>query len=202
MIFNNILVFVLLSVSFACSDGSDDTVSGIEGNMISNIYIEKTMMLHENKNVTILGKGFRMGDILVFEAEAGKYDISLSEVEDSYVSFSVPASVVDGLYTIWLKRGERTEKLGTTTLKVSILFNVPDKTGATVKGVVFSGGKPIKGIRVSDGLQTTVTDDDGFYWLNSDKSTQCVFYTIPTGYQPVGGNNVTPGFWAALKQNK
>jgi len=202
MIINNILIIVFSLLSFACGDQDNNPEVTVNGNMISDVYIEQTMMLYENKNVTILGKGFKSGDILVLESGAGKYTTSLSDINANYASFYVPENLSDGKYNISVKRGERLQLLGTTIIKVSLLFDVPDKDNTTVKGVVFCGTKPVKGVRVSDGIETTVTNDDGFYWLNSDKSTKCVFYTIPSGYEPVSGNNITPGFWVALKQDK
>ena len=202
MFINNVLIIVLTCLSFSCGDKDNSPDTTPQGSMISDVYIEQTLMLYESKTVTILGKGFQSGDILVFDSGANKYNIPLSDIKETSVSFTVPKELVDGKYIIWIKRGDRAETLGTTTIKASLLFNVPDKAGATVKGVVFCGAAPVKGVRVSDGIRTTVTDDNGFYWLDSDKSTKNVFYTIPSGYEPAGTNNVTPGFWAAFRIDK
>lgn len=78
---------------------------------------------------------------------------------------------------------------------------IVDKTKATIKGKVECKGKPIEGVRVSDGVITTTTDKDGYYWLPSAKHHGYVFIVIPSGYQPVSECKVTPAFWASLQEN-
>ena len=75
---------------------------------------------------------------------------------------------------------------------------VSDKPGATVKGVVYAGDKPLKGVAVSDGVQIALTDAKGRYWLNSDKRSGSVFITIPSGYE-VPSDGIFPCFWAFLE---
>ena len=80
-------------------------------------------------------------------------------------------------------------------------INVPNKKGATIKGVIQSNGVGLPDIRVSDGIITTTTDKNGYYWLASKKYHGYVFYIIPGDYQPISVSNATPSFWATLTQN-
>ena len=77
-------------------------------------------------------------------------------------------------------------------------FDVPDKEGATIKGAVFCENRGIAGVRVSDGIVTATTDENGYYWLASDKSTGYVFYSMPSGYVPVDFDCDAMGFWQPL----
>lgn len=73
-----------------------------------------------------------------------------------------------------------------------------DRAGATVKGIVYAGDKPLKGVAVSDGVAITLTDAEGRYWLSTDKRSGSVFISIPSGYE-VSADGVFPQFWAALE---
>lgn len=82
-------------------------------------------------------------------------------------------------------------------------INIPDKQGTTIKGAILCDGVGIPDIRVSDGVITTTTDKNGYYWLPSKKHHGYVFYTIPGNYQPISVSNATPAFWSLLtKDNK
>lgn len=60
---------------------------------------------------------------------------------------------------------------------------VADKAGATVKGIVYAGDEPLRGVAVSDGAEIVFTDAEGRYWLPTDKRSGSVFITIPSGYE-------------------
>ena len=75
---------------------------------------------------------------------------------------------------------------------------VANRAGASVKGVVYADGKPMRGVAVSDGRAIVLTDAQGRYWLPSDKRNGSVFITIPSGYE-AEADGVFPRFWAALE---
>ena len=63
-------------------------------------------------------------------------------------------------------------------------------------------GKPIAGVLVSDGMQTTETDAKGNWQLFSDlKLRRFVFVTIPAGYE-VPSKNGIPQFWQRIPENE
>lgn len=77
-------------------------------------------------------------------------------------------------------------KPGTGGAAPEVDFDVPDKDGMTVKGVVWdsSTGKAMPDVVVSDGRLCTITDEKGRYWLATDLSTQrFVFVSTPSGYE-------------------
>lgn len=72
---------------------------------------------------------------------------------------------------------------------------------ATVTGtVVDQRGLPVEGVVVSDGLLTTLTDESGYYALESDLSKRrFVQVTIPAAYEiPV--KNGIPQFWRRIPE--
>ena len=95
-------------------------------------------------------------------------------------------------------------KNATATLTVSqdgksagTVTDIPDKDGATIKGKVHCDDAGIAGVEVSDGYEVTVTDKDGFYWLNSSKKAGYVFISIPSGYFPDCDGSL-PKYWQPL----
>ncbi len=77
--------------------------------------------------------------------------------------------------------------------------NLPVKPGkgVTVAGIVECGGKPVQGVRVSDGYEITKTDKRGAYYLKSNKQNPQVFIINPSGYE-TWREDVVPQFWAEL----
>lgn len=73
------------------------------------------------------------------------------------------------------------------------------KKGSTIYGTVECDGKPLEGVKVSDGYHIVTTDKHGVYNLVSDKRNGNVFITIPSGYEaPVAVGDIVPQYWAHL----
>lgn len=53
----------------------------------------------------------------------------------------------------------------------------------TIKGVVYCGDEPVQGAQVSDGVNVTLTDENGWYYLASAKECGHVFVCNPKGYK-------------------
>lgn len=166
--------------------------------LVKDVIIPKQMSIAKGSSQAISGKGFESKDLLVFSTESTDIEIPLEKIENTYVTFIVPNELNDGDYTISVKRNTRTQELGKTFVRIVLDISVPNKDGHSIKGAVFCGTKPLKGVRVSDGFTTTLTDENGFYWLQSEKKHGYVFISSPSGYQPKTTNNVVPGFWASL----
>ncbi len=65
----------------------------------------------------------------------------------------------------------------------AVVRNIPDKDGMTIKGVVYCGEEPVQGAQVSDGVNVTRTDENGWYYLASAKECGHVFVCNPKGYK-------------------
>lgn len=74
------------------------------------------------------------------------------------------------------------------------------KVKHNVEGYVKCDGIGVKNVYVTDGYKWTQTDKNGKYELNSEKVNQCVFYVLPSGYEPVCDEtyNFMPKFWHTL----
>ncbi|MBQ1913133.1 MAG: calcineurin-like phosphoesterase C-terminal domain-containing protein [Bacteroidales bacterium] len=77
-------------------------------------------------------------------------------------------------------------------------LDIPDRKGATVKGaVLLDSGKGLSGVVVSDGVEVTTTDENGFFWLSSKLKNGSVFISIPSGYMPEC-DGALPRFWQSV----
>lgn len=66
-----------------------------------------------------------------------------------------------------------------------------------VSGHVTCNGAGLPGVVVSDGVEVTATDNDGFYSINTKKRFGYVFISIPSGYE-AASNGVCPSFYAQV----
>lgn len=63
--------------------------------------------------------------------------------------------------------------------------------GATVIGkITTESGLPLNGVAVSDGISVVLTNEQGEYRIKSDKSTECVFVSLPAGYMAPLKDNI------------
>ena len=65
----------------------------------------------------------------------------------------------------------------------------------TVYGRVSSEGRPVGGVAVTDGIEITTTDADGYYYLNSTKPHGMVYMSVPSGYTVERGYGAVPQFF-------
>lgn len=76
---------------------------------------------------------------------------------------------------------------------LNVTLSLPQNV--TVYGRVLSGSTPVGGVAVTDGVEVTTTDADGYYYLNSDKPHGMVYMTIPSGYTVARGYGAVPQFY-------
>lgn len=80
----------------------------------------------------------------------------------------------------------------------SAMPEVQDKDGYLVKGLVLADGRPYAGAVVSDGVNVTMTDFEGRYWLRSTEGEDVVWISTPSGYEVDVTDGWNPQFWHRL----
>ncbi len=70
-----------------------------------------------------------------------------------------------------------------------------------LKGRVHSNGKGIAGVAVTDGVNVTSTDKNGYYELLSNNTAEFVYISIPSGYAFPNDKGVTKFYNPITKQN-
>ena len=78
-----------------------------------------------------------------------------------------------------------------------------DDKEVTIKGYIRSNGNPLANVVVSDGLQCTTTNANGFYSLKSNLAdTKFVMVSIPSGYTAPTDANGLPIFYHRVTDNE
>lgn len=151
-------------------------------------------------NVTISGKGFASGDkirLILTTDESRFYIVDILSFDDQSASFALPEGFTAGRYRIVLLRGSQELTLGTSSISIVIGGNIPDIPGKTIKGLVHSNGAGVPGVVVSDGYEVTITDENGVYYLASEKKNGFVSVSVPGNYEAPVQNNL-PQFFKRL----
>ncbi|TYR36619.1 metallophosphoesterase [Sphingobacterium phlebotomi] len=178
------------------TSGNENTLNITDVSLPSNIDVSKGMEL------TITGKGFAMGDQVIFDPLIAGYPraaIDVSRVSAESVVIVLAEQLVTSGYRVSVKRGSRTVTLGQTALNFVFNASIPDKDGMTIKGTVFADGVGLANVVVSDGFEVTATDENGIYYLPSAKKTKYVFVSIPGNYEVATDINA-PLFFNRLRQ--
>lgn len=193
-------LFVLLAgflLAAGCSE-SDPREFVQPERLVRNLYLAPVMSVYAGQKLTLQGAGFEAGDVVSFRSAAAALDMPVSDVTVKTARVVIPAGIARESYEVYVVRGAQEQYVASVKVYLTTDQEVPDKEGMNLKGIVYCGGKGVPGVRVSDGLQTVVTDADGYYWMPSLKTLGYVFITIPSGYLPAALDNDMMGFWAGL----
>lgn len=166
--------------------------------IIANLVIPGEIRGACGDEISIFGNGFAEDDTIIF-VQHTEVEAVTTHVSTSGITISLPQEVDNGSVTLKLKRAGTAYHLGESTLLLTFSLTVADKSGATIKGVVYSGGRPLVGVSVSDGDLITQTDANGHYWLNSAKRNNLAFVILPSGFEAIITEGL-PQFWAHCTQ--
>lgn len=177
----------LFSTGLLTNCASDDDPKPADDRLqLKEVSVPAQVNVVAGGTVTIQGKGFAEGDRfrLVLTTDQGQtHTVDLLSFDSSSATFTLPEGLSAGTYRVVLVRGSQEMILGTTTINIVIESNLPDIEGMTIKGVVHSNGVGIAGVVVSDGYEVTKTDENGVYYLPSEKKTGFVFISVPGNYE-------------------
>ncbi|MCX6333546.1 MAG: calcineurin-like phosphoesterase family protein [Bacteroidia bacterium] len=193
-------IFVIIGVGISFNSCNNDNKVDDKLLKITGVSIPSSLDIVADGEITLTGKGFEVGDLIVFtlKGDAGtEYTSTVTSVTASTVTFTLPDGISSGIYTISVERGDESLALGTVTINVLANLDIPDISGMTVKGVVYCDGYGLPGVVVSDGFEVSTTDASGIYYLPSQKKNGYVFISVPGNYEVSSSNNI-PQFFKRL----
>ncbi|MDR1983655.1 MAG: calcineurin-like phosphoesterase family protein [Prevotellaceae bacterium] len=177
------LTVIVITCGFTSCDKEDESLTMTTLN-ITGVIIPPVVETYKGAQVTIMGSGFEIGDILTFKANnSTNITVSVTSVTSNSVTFTVPDEMNTAIYAFYVTRGDITEALNYLNVIILANLNIPDVAGKNVKGVVYCNGAGVPGVVVSDGFEVTVTDENGIYYLSSEKKNGYVFISVPSGYE-------------------
>lgn len=202
-----LVLFIALSGT-SCSKstpgGDDPNPPGQSGTFrITDISIPAIFNVQKNADVQIVSKGYESGDVILLNSidnPSTSITVQISSIQENHVVARLPANLPDGRYRLIAQRGSGTQTLGTTVFNTVLRTDIPDQNGKTVKGVIHINGTGLANVVVSDGYDVAETDQDGVYYLASNKRAGYVFVSIPGNYE-VASNVNLPQFYKYLHGN-
>lgn len=145
------------------------------------------------------GEEPQASDVLVLESTDGiSYTCTLVSVSGNSFTVKISEGCESGTYRVFIKRGDRKKQIGSTYINIVEGMDFTPDAGTTVYGVVSTADGPVPGVVVSDGVEVTVTNEQGIYQLQSDKEWGYVFISVPAGYE-VPAEGVLPQFYKMMK---
>ncbi len=162
-----------IGLAFTSCQDNDPIVIDENNNLnITGVSIPSSLDVKQGETITLTGKGFKMGDRIKLTSTLDSsitYSSEVTAINNGTVTFTVPDGLTTGNYQLNVIRGTKDLLLGAMLLNLTADINIPDIAGMTVKGQVYSDGEGIPGVVVSDGYEVTVTDEQGVYYLPSQK---------------------------------
>lgn len=145
------------------------------------------------------GEEPQASDVLVLESTDGiSYTCTLVSVSENSFTVKISEGCESGTYRVFIKRGDRKKQIGSTYINIVEGMDFTPDAGTTVYGVVSTADGPVPGVVVSDGVEVTVTNEQGIYQLQSDEEWGYVFISVPAGYE-VPAEGVLPQFYKMMK---
>lgn len=204
------MLATIAAVCVGCNAGDDAPEYQYQSRLVKQAFLNSEITIYDGKEIEIQGIGFVVGDKVIFRTAEGDYTATITYVEDTSAIFLAP-DMPQGVYTLYIGRGEKTQKVANITVWTTLSVEIPEKDGCSLRGIVYTQVKDatsgeevqmtnvgVEGVWVSDGVNFTQTDENGYYWLESDKRFGYVFVCLPSGYLPATGSNAVPGFWKAV----
>lgn len=131
------------------------------------------------------GKGPKTGDVVVLKKGGKEVICNIVSIESDSFSFEISPEVETGKYSFCIRRGDVTKAVRDVQFNIEIRVEVAEKEGYNIYGIITCDEAGVPGVVVSDGVETTVTDENGIYYLKSQEYNRVVFMSVPSGYETI-----------------
>lgn len=146
------------------------------------------------------GRGPENGDLVVLKQGSKEIVCQIVAIDSDSFSFKIAPEVASGKYTFCIKRGDLVKAVKDVQFNIEERVELAPKDGYNLYGIISCDGVGVPGVVVSDGIEVTVTDENGVYYLQSKEYNQLVFMSVPSGYEAVS-NGVLPNFHKKVDGN-
>lgn len=146
------------------------------------------------------GKGPKEGDVVLLKKGSKEVICDIVSIDSDSFIFEISPEVESGTYSFCIRRGEATKAVKDVTFVIEIRTEIPEKEGYNIYGVITCDEAGVPGVVVSDGVEVTVTDENGIYYLASKEYNRTVFMSVPSGYE-AESEGVFPVFHKAVDGN-
>ncbi len=183
------LIITMSAVSTGCGGKEDDPRNNPTNTTSGEIKVTlpKSLDVVKGQPVVLTQEGgvVTANDFVYLETNGVSTPFAIIEADATSFKFNVPETLPNGSYKVYIKQGNKKTFIGETIINiVDAAITIND--GTTIYGTIKTvDGKPLENVVVSDGIICTTTDAQGIYQLASTKKNKLVFYTVPSGYEPL-----------------
>lgn len=201
-----ISVFTLIAASLllAVSCGKEPVDGGVTQEEISLMISLPTSIEGAAGDVITVkyysGKGPKKGDVVVLKKASAEVVCQIVTISSDSFGFEIAPEVESGKYSFCIRRNNQTKAIKDVDFKIIRRVSVEEKEGYNIYGIITCDGTGVPGVVVSDGVEVTVTDKGGVYYLKSNEYNRVVFMSVPSGYEAVS-DGVLPKFHKSLDGN-
>ena len=199
-----ILLYLMLPGAVIVGCGGEDAIKLLNESIpVKGISLPSSVLLEKGESLVLKGAGIELSDKVEMadkNATERVFTVTVSQVEEGTFGIVLPDDFTSGTYRLTLLRGEKRLVMGTVNINIAAQVQVPDKEGMTVKGLVQCDGEGVPGVVVSDGYEVVRTDENGIYYLSSEKKNGYVFISIPSNYEVECKNGNEPQFFKHLQK--
>ena len=146
------------------------------------------------------GKGPKTGDCVVLKKASAEIICDIVSIDQDSFSFKIAPEVETGKYGFCIRRGDQTKAVRDVQFNIEKRIEVAPKEEYNIYGIITCDDAGVPGVVVSDGVEVTVTDENGIYYLKSKEYNQTVFMSVPSGYEAASAG-VLPKFHKKLDGN-
>lgn len=194
-------VILVLSLAFSCDDPKNNiTPDDFDVQLSIPALIEADSQDRTATLSVIDSKAPQANDKLLFTNDKGVIiACPFVDINSASVTVKLANGIVDGKYSVSIRREQRKKALGTTEVKFFKKITFEPAASSTVYGVVKCGDKALAGIVVSDGNIVCTTNEEGIYEMPSKLENGYVFISVPSGYE-VSRKGVLPEHFVNLSK--
>lgn len=180
---HKLLLFIISILFISCNKDVDitDETSAIYTELPDNLFIAV------DEKIDIKGSNIALSDSISFvplSKHLQKVTVKVQEISNDIITLPALTGLLkEQDYQVNIIRGTNTYSQKVIRIVYDFKSLLPDKEGMTIKGYVYCDGKGIPDVVISDGVITATTDENGVYYLPSNKKFGYVFISTPSNYE-------------------
>ena len=139
------------------------------------------------------GKGPKEGDKVLLKKGTTLIVCDIVKIGTDQFSFKLSPELETGKYLFCIRRGSEEKGVREVQFEIEKRIEIVEKEGYNIYGIITCEEKGVPGVVISDGVEVTVTDENGLYYMKSAEKDRIVFMSIPSGYEAVA-DGILPRF--------
>ncbi|MBO5420205.1 MAG: calcineurin-like phosphoesterase C-terminal domain-containing protein [Bacteroidales bacterium] len=146
------------------------------------------------------GKGPKEGDMVLLKKGTTLIVCDIVKIGTDQFSFKLSPELETGKYLFCIRRGSEEKGVREVQFEIEKRIEIVEKEGYNIYGIITCEEEGVPGVVISDGVEVTVTDENGLYYMKSAEKDRIVFMSIPSGYEALS-DGILPRFHKTVDGN-